>query len=146
MFRQQVADAMKASRGAAAAGDGGAAGAAAAADGSAAAGQQQQQEQQVFDYMLGEEEAACVEASTARFTANLLSETAPACYLPLLLQLVGAAAAPCHVRVSSAAAAVLHVFLACSLCAGCASASIKPRWFICLTHRLRLLGGHGNQH
>jgi hypothetical protein len=58
-----------------------------------------QQQQQGFAYMLGEEEAACVEASTARFTANLLAETAPACYLPLLLHLVGAQEAPSHVRV-----------------------------------------------
>jgi hypothetical protein len=58
----------------------------------------QQQQQQRFDYMLDEEEAACVEASAAQFTSDLLAETAPACYLPLLLRLVGAA--PAHVRVS----------------------------------------------
>lgn len=67
----------------------------------------QQEQQQPFDYMLGEEEAACVEASTSRFTANLMAETAPACYLPLLLQLINEQAAPKHVRVRTCTLAYL---------------------------------------
>lgn len=70
-------------------------------------GQQQQQhppdrqldQQPSFDYMLGEEEAAAMEAATARLTDTLLAETAPACYTPLLLQLMQAVAAPVHIRV-----------------------------------------------
>jgi hypothetical protein len=95
-FRQRVAHAMKAASTAAAE-------AAPDVGGEVSqqqsAGKPQQQQQQRFDYMLDEEEAACVEASAAQFTADLLAETAPACYLPLLLQLVGAEAAPAHVRV-----------------------------------------------
>jgi hypothetical protein len=101
-FKQRVVTAMQAaSRGLSA--DGGSTAAAlTAAAATIADTDKQQQQQQGFDYMCGEEEAACVEASTARFTAGLLAETAPACYLPLLLQLVGAQGASTHVKVRGA--------------------------------------------
>jgi hypothetical protein len=106
LFRQRVITAMKANT-ATAAGGAGQITKPSTVEGAASQhtghSQQQQQQQQHFDYMLGEEEAACVDASTAHFTANLLAETAPACYLPLLLQLVGVHAAPTHVRVSALA-------------------------------------------
>ncbi|KAF6254508.1 hypothetical protein COO60DRAFT_1642297 [Scenedesmus sp. NREL 46B-D3] len=52
-----------------------------------------------FDYMLGEEERQWVEESTAKFTSGLLAETAPACYLPVLLQLLAGPEVPTHVQV-----------------------------------------------
>jgi hypothetical protein len=52
-----------------------------------------------FDYMLGEEERQWVEESTAKFTSGLLEETAPACYLPMLRQLLSGAEVPAHVKV-----------------------------------------------
>jgi hypothetical protein len=55
----------------------------------------------MFDYMLGEEERQWVEESTAKFTSGLLEETAPACYLPVLLQLLASADVPEHVKVTS---------------------------------------------
>jgi hypothetical protein len=52
-----------------------------------------------FDYMLGEEERQRLEEPTAKFTSGLLEETAPACYLPLLLQLLAGAEVPTHIKV-----------------------------------------------
>lgn len=67
-----------------------------------------------FDYMLGEEERQWLEDSTAQFTTGLLEETAPACYLPLLLQLLAGAEVPTHVKVGCrdhpAAVAVLEIY------------------------------------
>lgn len=75
----------------------------------------------VFDYMLDEEERQCVEASTAEFTASLLADTAPACYLPLLSQLLTDAMAPTHIKVGATRALLLPRVLA-----ACATAGVLP--------------------
>lgn len=74
-----------------------------ASSGNANEGPQQPQQQHLqpsFDYMLGEEEAVCVDVATKHFVANLLDDTAPACYTPVLVQLMQTSSAPGHVRVS----------------------------------------------
>lgn len=52
-----------------------------------------------FDYMMAEESQERVESSTEEFMVGLMAETAPACYLPLLLQLLQSAESPEHVKV-----------------------------------------------